>query len=76
MKTSDALRLKQAIESDRMSMTAISTELIIKDLEVVLQDYFNLAGKPILSVNYKNGRYIVDITFKADALKTFAVLPR
>ena len=76
MKTGEALRLKQAIESDRMSMTAISTELIIKDLEVVLQDYFTLIEKPILSVNYKDGRYIVDITFKADALKTFAVLPR
>ena len=75
MKTGEALRLKQAIESDRMSMTAISTELIIKDLEVVLQDYFTLIEKPILSVNYKDGRYIVEIIFKADTLKTFAVLP-
>ena len=75
MKTGDALRLKRAIESDRMSMTAISTELILKDLEVVLQEYFTLSGKPFLLVNYKDGRYVVEITFKADALKTFAVLP-
>ncbi|MBQ7374023.1 MAG: hypothetical protein IJW64_05635 [Clostridia bacterium] len=75
MKSGDALRLKRAIESDRMSMTATSTELIVKDLETVLQDYFKLSGSPSLSINYKDGSYVVEITFKADALKTFAVLP-
>ncbi len=75
MKNDDAKRLKRAIESDRMSMTAKSTELIVKDVEYVLQDYFKLSGKPKLSINYKDGRYTVEITFKADDLKTFAVLP-
>ena len=75
MKSSDALRLKRAIESDRISMTATSTELILKDVEIVLQDYFRLIGSPTISLNYKNGRYVVEITFEADALKTFALLP-
>lgn len=75
MKNDDAKRLKRAIENDRMSMTAKSTELIIKDVEYVLQDYFKLHGKPTLLINYKDGRYTVEITFKADELKTFAVLP-
>lgn len=75
MKTNDATRLKKAIESDRISMTATSAELIIKDVETVLQDYFKILGRPSLSINYKDGCYRVEIKFMADLLKTFAVLP-
>ena len=75
MKCGDALRLKRAIESDRMSMTATSTELILKDVETVLQDYFRLLGTPKIALNYKDGHYQVEIVFCADALKTFALLP-
>jgi hypothetical protein len=72
MKESDAQRLKRVIESDRMSLTGESAELIVGDLKQVLSEYFSVSEKPILSVNVKNGEYYITIKFKADALKTFA----
>ena len=72
MKREDALRLKRVIESDRMSITAESAEVIIKDLEGVLADYFYLGGKPTLKISAQSGKYVVEICFSASALKTFA----
>ncbi|MBE5741925.1 MAG: hypothetical protein E7360_01240 [Clostridiales bacterium] len=72
MKNSDAIRLKRVIESDRMSLTGESAELIIGDLKQVLLEYFSITEKPSLSVNVKDGQYLVTVRFKADALKTFS----
>ena len=74
MKKEDALRLKRVIESDRMSITTESTEIIIKDLEGVLSDYFCLDSKPGLKIAQKNGKYAVEISFSALALKSFLSL--
>ena len=72
MKNTDAIRLKRVIESDRMSLTGESAELIIQDLKAVLSDYFSITENPTLSVAVKGGEYSVSISFKADALKTFS----
>lgn len=74
MKKEDALRLKRVIESDRMSIATESTEIIIKDLEGVLSDYFCLDSKPNLKITQKNGKYAVEISFSALALKSFLSL--
>ena len=71
MKKEDALRLKRVIESDRMSVTAESAQIIINDLEGVLADYFCLDSKPSLKITSKNGKYSVEISFSATALKSF-----
>ena len=75
MKNESFLRLKRVIESDRMSITAESAELILRDLEFVLSEYFHITEKPTLSISVKNGDYKVEIRFSADALKTFAKVP-
>lgn len=71
MKNQNAIRLKRVIESDRMNMTVEGTELIIKDIECVLKEYFHLSSKPELSLKLVSGEYRVEIVFFADALKTF-----
>ena len=75
MKNESFIRLKRVIESDRMSITAESSELILRDLEFVLSEYFHITEKPTLSIGVKNGDYKVEIRFSADALKTFAKVP-
>ena len=72
MKSNDAIRLKRVIESDRMSLTGESAELIIGDLRQVLSEYFSISEKPTLAVSVKDGEYLVTVRFKADALKTFS----
>lgn len=71
MKREDALRLKRVIESDRMSITSESAQIIIRDLEGVLSDYFCLDSKPTLKITAKNGKYGVEISFSAVAIKSF-----
>ena len=72
MKRDDVLRLKKAIESDRMSMTAEGLDIIVADLESVLSDYFFILKSPTLEIKVENGRYLVEIRVIADSLKTFA----
>lgn len=75
MKREDVIRLKRAIESDRMSMTAEGLDVIVRDLQSVLSDYFYLAKPPKLTVKVKDGRYLVEITAFADAIKAFTKMP-
>ena len=75
MKNENFLRLKKVIESDRMSITAESAELILRDLQFVLGEYFIITEKPTLSIGVKNGDYKVEIKFLASCLKTFVKVP-
>lgn len=68
-------RLKRIIESDRMSFTAEGTELIIKDIGYVLNDYFSLRDKPRMNIIPITGGYKVVIEVLADAVRTFGVMP-
>ncbi|MBR2336896.1 MAG: hypothetical protein IKA61_03005 [Clostridia bacterium] len=72
MKREDVLRLKKAIESDRMSMTAAGLDVIIDDLKSVLSDYFFFSASPTLDIKVQGGKYVVEIKVIADALRTFA----
>ena len=72
MRREDVVRLKRAIESDRMSMTADGLEVILIDLKSVLLEYFFLAEQPSLEIKAKDGKYLVEIKVVADGIKTFA----
>ena len=72
MKKDDVLRLKRAIESDRMCMTAEGLDIILADLEAVLSDYFFLSKPPVLEIKAQNGTLVVEIKAFADAIKSFA----
>ena len=72
MKRDDVLRLKRAIESDRMSMTAEGLDIIIADVQSVLSDYFYMSKPPVLQIKAQGGVYVVEIKAIAESLKTFA----
>ncbi len=72
MKREDVIRLKKAIESDRMSMTAEGIDVIVADLQSVLSDYFFISKAPTLEIRVQDGTYVIDIRVVAEALRTFA----
>jgi hypothetical protein len=72
MKREDVLRLKRAIESDRMSMTAEGLDIIIADVQSVLSDYFYISKVPTLEIKAQGGAYAIEIKVQAEAIKTFA----
>ena len=74
-KKDNVIRLKSVIESDRLSLTRESMELIIKDVGSVLADYFELLGRPEIKVEPKDGRYEITVNATAQSLKTFAAVP-
>lgn len=69
-------RLRSVIETDRLSLTCESLDLIAKDLSYVMEDYFNLTEKPKVSVSARNGEYVISVTAKADAVKAFSVMKK
>ena len=75
MKNDTATRLKKVIENDRMSVTAEGVEVILKDLQAVLSEYFYILEKPTLSISAKGGEYKVNVSFTAENLKPFTRLP-
>ncbi len=72
MKKDDVLRLKRAIESDRMCMTAEGLDIILADVQAVLSDYFYITKKPTLEIKKQGDGYLVEIKVLAETLKTFA----
>lgn len=69
-------RLRSVIETDRLSLTCESLDLISKDISYVMEDYFNLTEKPKVSVSARNGEYLISVTAKADAVKAFSVIKK
>ncbi len=69
-------RLRSVIETDRLSLTCESLDLISKDISYVMEDYFNLTEKPKVSVSARNGEYLISVTAKADAVKAFSVMKK
>ena len=69
-------RLRLVIETDRLSLTCESLDLISKDISYVMEDYFNLTEKPKVAVSVRNGEYLISVTAKADAVKAFSVMKK
>ncbi len=69
-------RLRSVIETDRLSLTCESLDLISKDISYVMEDYFNLTEKPKVAVSARNGEYLISVTAKADAVKAFSVMKK
>ncbi len=72
----ELMRLKTVIESDRLSVGSNFDELIVSDLEELLWDYFELKGRPSLSIAKQGNGYAVNIQAKAVRIKPFGVLPK
>ena len=69
-------RLRSVIETDRLSLTCESLDLISKDISYVMEAHFNLTEKPTVAVSVRNGEYLISVTAKADAVKAFSVMKK
>lgn len=67
-------RLKQIIESDRLLLSADTSELICYDLKKVLNEFFNVEGGVTLCVEPLKDSYEVTIKAKASGIKSFGVI--
>lgn len=72
----ELIRLKNVIESDRLSVSENFDELITSDLYAVLSDYFDLRTPPVLTVSKENGGYLINVQALAVRIKTFGVVPK
>ena len=72
---SEVRRLKNVIECDRMSFTAESIEMIVRDLASVMGEYFHLIDMPKIGIAAEGSVYRITVEGKADALKGFGAIP-
>ncbi len=68
------LRLNKIIENDRLLITSDTSSLIVYDLKRLLDNYFNMEGEVVLTVNAGKTGYDITINGKASGIKTFKVI--
>ncbi len=68
-------RIISLIENERLSIKNNFEDLLIKDLERVLKDYFELASNPSVEILKKDKKYEININFLANSIKSFSTLP-
>ena len=67
-------RLQNVIENDRLLITTETSSLIAYDLKRLLDNYFNVEGEVVLSVNLVDNRYNIEVKANATGVKTFSVI--
>ncbi len=66
--------LKDIILNDRLMLSKDTSEMICYDLKNVLNEYFNLDGGVSICVEPEKDCYIITITARAVAIKSFGVI--
>lgn len=67
-------RVEKFINSDRLSLKVDFNQLIIKDLDKVLCDYFEYKDLPNLEIIKEGGEYKVKILLTAIDLRRFGLI--
>ena len=62
------------IESDRFGLMGNAKDLILKDLEKLLGEYFLLCGKISLEIEGEENDFTVTVSLRAGGVKRFNVL--
>ena len=62
------------IKNDRLNLKKDFTELFLKDLGVLLADYYDIVSGVSLNVSKISSEYIVEISFKAKSPRYFSKL--
>lgn len=76
MKGNDIERYKTVIKSDVCSVREEFSNLLLKDLSLLLTEYFNFDGKVKLDIAKSGNALMVDVCFCASSLKYFNKLPK
>lgn len=67
----NAERLSKVIEADRLNAGAFTGELIVSDLKLLLNDYFELLNSPTIEVLSAENGYKIIINACATQIKSF-----
>ncbi len=71
----ELIRLQNIIENDRLSIGKGFEDLFLNDLSKLLNDYFEIKQKPILSVEKIGGAFNVTVCFESSSIKSVKFLP-
>lgn len=74
-KKNQIARLKNIIQNDRLDYDDGFLNIFNIDLERLLKEYFSYSEEPITKISKDNNRFKVEISFSANGLKQFSVLP-
>ena len=74
-KQSDLSRMEELIRHDRLNTKEEFSELLLKDLDALLRDYFDYKGEPLFSITRAGDSFAVNISFCANCLRSFSALP-
>lgn len=75
MKNKELKRVFEVLQADKALLSEGCKALIERDLTDKLEEYFEISKAARLSLNFENGTYFVSVTFEAERIKKFTVLP-
>ena len=67
-------RLELLLAQDKENMSEASRRAALAELIRVADEYFDVVGNPVLTVNRVKGSYEVNLSFHAARVKNFSVL--
>ena len=74
-KQTELQRMEELIRHDRLNVKEEFSELLIKDLNSLLRDYFDYKGDPSLDITRTGDRFTVTISLCVNSLRSFSSLP-
>lgn len=74
-KKNDLVRMEEIIRRDRLNVKEEFSELLLKDLDVLLRDYFDYKGYPSLEIVRTGDRFTVTVSVVASHIRSFSALP-
>lgn len=74
-KKNELQRTEELIRRDRLNVKEEFSDLLLKDLDELLRDYFDYKGFPSLEIARAGDRFTVNITLVVNNLHSFSALP-
>lgn len=74
-KDNDLIRVKNLINADRFRSSDVFFELLKKDLNSLLKDYFDFGEDVKVVISKDKSSFLVEISLSADRIKAFGSLP-
>lgn len=74
-KRTELQRMEELIRHDRLNTKEEFFELLLKDLDGLLRDYFDYKGYPSVEIVRTGDRFTVNISVCVNSLRSFSALP-
>ena len=70
------VRIQNILENDRMSAGDDFLDLVVSDLKILLNDYFEFRDLPTVKMEKSSDKYKVDFTIYATRIKSIDYIPK